>query len=49
MMAGELGFTGLLRNSVNTVGDRDFVTYFLRIAPQSSALYLLMHTVRAQV
>ncbi|KAM0469965.1 hypothetical protein ACHAPX_010220 [Trichoderma viride] len=30
MMAEELGFTGLLWNSMNAVGDRDFVTEFLQ-------------------
>ncbi|KAF4423735.1 argininosuccinate lyase [Fusarium austroafricanum] len=30
MMAEELGFTGLVWNSMNAVGDRDFVTEFLQ-------------------
>lgn len=30
MMAEELGFEGLLWNSMNAVGDRDFVTEFLQ-------------------
>lgn len=41
MMAEELGFTGLLWNSMNAVGDRDFVTEFLQWGSM-----LMQHTSR---